>query len=71
MTITREHLHELIAGLPEQEIATAQRFLLFLTQETVGLEFERSIKRGLDQVNSGQTVVCRNYGEMVEKLLGD
>ncbi len=71
MPITREHLHELIAGLPDHEIATAQRFLVFLSQETVAVEFERSIKRGLHQANTRQTVICRDYGEMVEKILGN
>lgn len=71
MPITREQLHQLVEGLPEQEIAAAQRFLLFLSQETIGDEFGQSIRRGLDQANSGQTVVCRNYNEMVDQLLGD
>ena len=71
MPITREQLHQLVEGLPEQEIAAAQRFLLFLSQETIGDQFGQSIRRGLDQANSGQTVVCRNYNEMVDQLLGD
>ena len=71
MPVTREQLHQLVEGLPEQEIAAAQRFLLFLSQETIGDEFGQSIRRGLDQANSGQTVVCRNYNEMVDQLLGD
>lgn len=71
MPITREQLHQLVEGLPEQEIAAAQRFLLFLSQETIGDEFGKAIRRGVDQANSGQTVVCRNYNEMVDQLLGD
>ena len=71
MPITREQLHRLVERLPEQEIAAAQRFLLFLSQEKIGEEFSQSIRRGLDQANSGQTMVCRNYNEMVDQLLGD
>lgn len=53
MAITREQLHRLVEGLPEQEIAAAQRFLLFLSQETIDEEFAQSIQRGSAQADSG------------------
>ena len=71
MPITREQLHQLVERLPEQEIAAAQRFLLFLAQETINEDFGRSIRRGLDQSEAGQTVVCRDYQDMVDQVLGD
>ncbi|MFN7921565.1 MAG: hypothetical protein U0Q16_15795 [Bryobacteraceae bacterium] len=69
--ITREQLHALVDGLPEQEVAMAHRFLLFLAQEPIGEQFSRSIRRGVEQANAGDTVVCGNYSEMVKKVLGD
>ena len=71
MAITREELHHLIEGLPEQEMESAQRFLLFLSQEPIGPEFGMSIQRGLEQADSGQTIVCRDYEDMVERVLGN
>ena len=71
MPITREQLHQLVEVLPEQEIVTAQRFLMYLSQESVSGQFARSIHRGLEQADSGQTIVCRDYSDMVEKVLGD
>lgn len=71
MAITREQLHELVDGLPEQEMAVAQRFLLFLSQEAIGEKFGGSVRRGLAQSEAGETTVCRNYDEMVEKILGE
>lgn len=69
MPISREQLHRLVEVLPEQEIATAQRFLMYLSQEHFSDEFAASIRRGLDQADTGQTTVCRDYDEMVEKIL--
>jgi hypothetical protein len=66
---TRDDLHELIDLLPDAEIATAQRFLVFLSQEAVGPHFAESIRRGMEQADSGQTTVCHGYEEMVERLL--
>jgi hypothetical protein len=70
MAPTREQLHDLIERLPDDEIAAAQRFLLFLSQELIGPEFGNSIRRGISQAEAGETVTCRNYDEMVENLLG-
>jgi hypothetical protein len=59
----------LIELLPDAEIATAQRFLAFLSQEVVGPKLAESIRRAIAQADSGQTTVCHNYEEMAEKLL--
>ncbi len=67
--VSRALLHELIDSLPEEEIATAQRFLTIISKEPIGPEFAESIRRGLAQADAGDTVVCRDYAEMVEKLL--
>lgn len=69
MPATRDELHQLIELLPDAEIPAAQRFLAFLSQEAVGPVFAESIRRGIAQAGSGQTTVCHNYEEMVEKLL--
>ena len=58
MSNTREPLQQLVDGLPEQDGG-------------IGGEFAQSIHRALGQADSGQTVVCHNYGEMVEEILGD
>lgn len=39
-------------------------------QESVVAEFAESIRRGIAQADAGQTVVCRGYEEMAEKILG-
>jgi len=70
MSPTREQLHDLIERLPDDEIAVAQRFLLFLSQEPIGPEFAGSIRLGIAQAGKGEIVTCHNYYEMVEKLLG-
>ncbi len=67
--VSREALHELVESLPEAEIAIAERFLTILSKEPIGPEFADSIRRGLAQADAGDTVVCRDYAEMVEKLL--
>lgn len=54
---------EPVEHLPEQEMAA--------TQETISEEFGQSIRRGLDQAEAGQTVDCRDYNDMVERILGD
>ena len=66
---SRQILHELVESLPEAEIATAERFLTLISKEPIGPEFAASIRRGLAQADAGDTVVCRDYAEMVEKLL--
>jgi hypothetical protein len=70
MADTRHTLHDLIDRLPDAELIMAQRFLEFLSQESVGPAFSDSIRRGIAQADAGQTIVCRDYDEMVEKLLG-
>lgn len=67
---SRNALHELVDSLPEAEIATAERFLTILSKEPIGPEFADSIRRGLAQADAGDTVVCRDYSEMIDKLLG-
>lgn len=66
---SRHILHELVDSLPEAEITTAERFLTLISKEPIGPEFANSIRRGLAQADAGDTVVCRDYTEMVEKLL--
>ena len=65
----RDALHQLIDLLAEADIGTAERFLTLLSQEPIGPAFAESIRRGLAQADAGQTVVCRDYADMVEKLL--
>ncbi len=67
--VSRDVLHELVDSLPEEEIAIAQRFLTIISKEPIGPEFAESIRRGLAQAVAGDTVVCRDYAEMLEKLL--
>jgi hypothetical protein len=70
MAANRDALHHLIDRLPDAEIVPAQRFLEFLAQEPVGPVFGESIRRGIAQADAGEAIVCRNYDDMVEKLLG-
>lgn len=65
----REVLHELVDSLPEEDIASAERFLTTMSKEPIGPEFACSIRRGIAQAEAGDTVVCRDFSEMVEKLL--
>jgi len=65
----RDILHELVDSLPEAEIARTERLLTIISKEAIGPEFADSIRRGLAQADAGDTVVCRDYKEMVEKLL--
>ncbi|MCX6611159.1 MAG: hypothetical protein NTW74_09955 [Acidobacteria bacterium] len=67
--VSRDVLHELFDSLPEAEIAVAERFLKVISKAPVGPEFAESIRRGLAQAEAGDTVVCRDFAEMVEKLL--
>lgn len=62
MVISRDALHKLVGSLPESEIA-------IIPKQPIGPEFADSIRRGLAQADAGDTVVCRDYAEMVEKLL--
>ncbi|MEP7353749.1 MAG: hypothetical protein ABI824_11000 [Acidobacteriota bacterium] len=66
---TRAALHALVDRFPDTEIGNAERFLALLAQEPIGPEFAESIRRGLAQAESDQTVVCRDYSQMAEKLL--
>jgi hypothetical protein len=70
MAVSREALHSLIDRLPDAELGAAKRFLEFLSKEPIGPEFADSIRRGLAEAEMGQTVVCSDYDEMVEKVLG-
>jgi hypothetical protein len=70
MGANRDILHHLIDRLPDAEITAAQRFLEFLAQEPVGPDFGRSIRRGIAQADAGKAIVCQDYDDMVEKLLG-
>lgn len=70
MAAPREDLHEMIERIPDAELAAARRYLEFLSQEPVGPAFAASIRRGIAQAEAGQTVVCRSYDEMVDKILG-
>jgi len=54
---------------PNHNGQPAERFLTIISKERIGPEFAESIRRGLAQADAGDTVVCRDYGEMVEKLL--
>ena len=67
--VSRDVLHELVDSLPEEEIAIAQRFLTIISKEPIGPEFAESIRRSLAQAEAGDTVVCRDYAAMIEKLL--
>ncbi len=40
-----------------------------IAKERIGPEFSESIRRGLAQADAGGTVVCRDYADMVEKML--
>ena len=71
MSATRSDLHELVEHLPDAQIPVAQRFLQLLSQEPIGANFSESIRRGIAQADTGQTVLCRNYDEMVGKLLDE
>jgi hypothetical protein len=70
MSANRDQIHHLVDRLPDAELPAAQRFLEFLSQEPVGPLFAASIRKGIAQADAGQTIVCHDYGEMVEKLLG-
>ena len=70
MNEARQTLHELVDRIPDAQIPIAERFLSFLSHEPIGPEFAESIRCGIAQADSGETTVCRNYDEMVEKLLG-
>lgn len=70
MSATRAELHELVDQLPDADIPVAERFLSMLTDEPIGPRFGESIRRGIAQADAGNTVVCHDYDEMVEKLLG-
>lgn len=70
MAAARDDLHDLVDRLPDAEVAAARRFLEFLSQEPVGPVFAASLRRGMEQADAGNTVVCHTYDEMAEKLLG-
>jgi hypothetical protein len=60
MPAARDELHVLIGRLPDGELHTAQRFLQFLSEESFTPAFAESIRRGIDQSNAGETIVCHN-----------
>jgi len=68
MAPTRDQLHDLVEQLPDDELTTAQRFLLFLSQPPINAEFAASMRRGIAQAEHGDTIDCHSYEEMVEKL---
>ena len=70
MPALRDSLHHLVERLPESELSAARRFLEFLSQEPVDPELAASIREGIAEADAGRTINCRNYDEMVEKLLG-
>jgi hypothetical protein len=70
MPATRSELHVLVDQLPDAELHAAQRFLEFLSEESVGPRFAASIRRGIAQAEAGETIVCHDYDDMAEKLLG-
>jgi len=69
MAAARNDLHDLIDRLPDAEVEAARCFLKSLAQEPVGPVFAASIRRGMEQVDAGNTVVCHTYEEMVGQLL--
>ena len=70
MAANRENLHHLVDRLSDAEVPAAQRFLEFLAQEPVGPVFAESIRLGIAQADAGEAIVCQNYDDMVEELLG-
>ncbi len=71
MSAARDHLHQLIEGLPDAELDAAQRFLEFLSLEPIGPSFAKSIRRGVAQADAGQTTVCDSYDDMAAKILSE
>ena len=71
MPAARRELHELIDRIPDRELHTAQRFLQFLSEESFTPEFAESIRHGLVEANAGNTTVCHDFNDMVEKLLSE
>lgn len=69
MSETRQTLHELVERIPDAEIPIAERFLSLLSRESIGPQFAESIRRGIVQAAAGDTTVCRDFRDMVEKLL--
>lgn len=49
----------------------AQRDEQFLAEDSISPEFAGSIRRGIAQADAGETVVCHDLDDMVEKLLSD
>ncbi len=68
--VSRAVFHELVNMLSEVDIAFAERLLTINSKEPIGPEFVESIRRRHAQADAVDTVVCRDYGETVEKLLG-
>ena len=66
----RDALHDLIDKLPDAELSAAQRFLEFLSSEGIWPTFAASIRKGIAEADAGRTIVCSNYDEMIEKVLG-
>jgi hypothetical protein len=70
MAVPRDTLNDLVDRLPDADLSVAQRFLESLSQDRVDAAFAASIRRGIAEVDAGQTIDCHSYDDMVEKLLG-
>jgi hypothetical protein len=57
-------------GMPPLRCYNSGTVSSLLPQEPVGPVFGQSIRRGIAQADAGEAIVCRNYDDMVEKLLG-
>jgi hypothetical protein len=45
--------------------------LQFLSDESIGPAFAALLRRGINQADAGETIVCDDYDDMVEELLGE
>jgi hypothetical protein len=71
MSMMRDDLHYLLDRIPESELPIAERFLQFLSSEPIGPVFAQSIRNGIAEMDSGNSIICHNLDEMVDKVLGD
>jgi hypothetical protein len=69
MSMTRDDLHYLLDRIPESELPIAQRFLQFLSNEPIGPQFAQSIRKGIAEMDSGNSIICHDLDEMVQKVL--
>jgi len=68
--MTRDDLHCLLDRIPESELPVAERFLQFLSNEPIDPLFAQSIRKGIAEADSGNTIICRDLDEMAERILG-